>query len=55
MKSVSWCVCVSMGRSWNWIWESLGRQSVYDLLRMDGDTTIEQEKEGERIWNESSW
>ena len=45
MKTVSWCVCVSMGRSWIWIWEILGRQSV--LLRMDGDTTIEEEKEGD--------
>ena len=44
MKTVSWCVCVSMGRSWICIWEILGRQIV---LRMDVDTTIEQEKEGD--------
>ena len=33
MKTVSWCVCVSMGRSWICIWEILGRQIVYTLLR----------------------
>ena len=47
MKSVSGCVCVH-GQVMDLDLQDVGAtERVDDLLRMEGDTTIEQEKEGD--------